>query len=93
MKKEDVGSKTIYEGGHSCRNSLTFLAVKSLKLPHLPLLFMNYWNTSHNITIVCLPLSTFRDTPLHQAGKKSSWRFDEYMYTEIYSDLGIWHAT
>ena len=55
------------------------------------LLFMNYWNTSQNITIVCSPLIKFRNTPLHQA-RKTNWGFDEPMYTEICSDFNIWHV-
>jgi len=35
---------------------------------------MNFWSTSHNITIACLPLTKFLDTHIHQA-RKSSWGF------------------
>ena len=44
------------------------------------LFFMNYWNISHNITIVCLPLTKFRDSPLHQARKKQLMFWLTYVY-------------
>ena len=47
------------------------------------LLFMNYWNTSQDITIVCLPLTKFWDTPLHQARKKQLMFLWAYVYLNL----------